>query len=145
MRKVNKIIVHCSASDLKKDDSLGAIKHLHTFPKSEKINWGKYKTRGRAWSDVGYHYFIDKCGRIAVGRPLKRIGAHCRGHNKDSVGICVSGENLFNNEQFRALRELIDILCKAFGLRRDDVYPHNYFDKSKTCPNFEINHSLVKM
>lgn len=45
----------------------------------------------RGFRDVGYHYMIDGQGELHKGRKDSEVGAHCRGKNKDSIGICVFG------------------------------------------------------
>lgn len=138
MRLIKKIITHCSASDNPEQDSLEAIRHLHTANKKTKIKWGKYDTFGRNWKEVGYHYIILKSGERKIGRPLEIKGAHCKGQNHDSVAICLSGEYDFTKEQFLEYKKLKEELKIKFGLNESDDYPHNHFDKNKTCPNFNI-------
>ena len=38
---------------------------------------------------IGYHYIINSA--IEFGRPLYRIGASARGHNKYALAICYVG------------------------------------------------------
>ena len=73
MREINKIILHCSATPEDRDVKAETIKKWHT---------------DKGWSDVGYHYIIELDGRLKTGRPIERIGAHCKGHNNDSLGVC---------------------------------------------------------
>lgn len=129
MRAINKIIVHCSDSDYAHHDNVFAIRHWHI--------------KERGWSDIGYHYIITKNGKIHVGRPIHKKGAHCRRHNPDSIGICLTGKNTFSNEQFKALRELCEDLVCAFGVDMASVYGHKDFDDSKTCPNFNIKDVFI--
>ena len=39
----------------------------------------------------GYHYVIKRDGQIELGRPIEKIGAHVKGYNKSSIGICYCG------------------------------------------------------
>lgn len=49
------------------------------------------------WSGgFGYHLFIAKDGTVYEGRPLNIRGAHCKGYNDVSIGICFEGD--FENE-----------------------------------------------
>lgn len=122
MRKITKIIVHCSDSDIASHDDISVIDSWH---------------RQRGWEGVGYHYFIKGDGVLQYGRPVGDIGAHVAGHNSDSIGICFHGKNKFHPAQFGTLRTLLSSLKVALGV--DKVFPHNYFDKSKTCPNFDLH------
>lgn len=126
MRKINLIIVHCSDSDNPKHDNIETIEEWHKL---------------RGFAKVGYHYFINKGGTIQVGRDEGEIGAHCKGHNKSSIGICLSGKDKdkFTPEQFHALRILCEDICKRHKLKKIDIVGHCDLDKNgKTCPNFNI-------
>lgn len=49
------------------------------------------------WAGIGYHFYVRKNGEIYEGRPETKVGAHCRGSNKASVGVCFEGN--FENEE----------------------------------------------
>ena len=123
MRKIDTIIIHCAAT--KGDVSAATIRKWH---------------KERGWKDIGYHYVIRTNGTIEVGRPLEQAGAHTRGHNKNSIGICLAGgydgTPSYTKEQWRSLGVLIE------GLRAEFDYPaicgHNDFTTAKTCPNFDV-------
>lgn len=123
MRKITKIIIHCSDSDILVHDSIEVIKHWHMQ---------------RDFNDVGYHYFIKKNGEIQKGRELKKVGAHTKGHNDDSIGICLSGRHEFTQEQFDSLRRICELLIENHCLVIENIFGHSHFDKSKTCPNFDV-------
>lgn len=139
MRKINKIIIHCSASD---------------FGNAQRIREWHLE---RGWSDIGYHYVInngkvfkdDKInqrvqdGFIEKGREDSTVGAHTQGQNSNSIGICLIGNKDFTKEQFCSLNTLLDSLLKAYNLTKNDVYGHYNFS-SKTCPNFNVQ-EFMKM
>lgn len=122
MRLINKIIIHCSDSDVKDHDDISVIDQWH---------------KQRGWNGVGYHYFIQNDGNIQKGRNLDQVGAHCEGHNSDSIGICLSGKHNFTRNQFYSLAFLIKKLQKEYDIK--EIEGHNYYDKSKTCPNFDVD------
>lgn len=139
MRKINKIIIHCSASE---------------FGNAQRIReWHLEK----GWSDIGYHYVInngkvfkdDKInqivqdGFIEKGRDDSIVGAHTQGQNSNSIGICLIGNKDFTKEQFNSLNTLLDSLLKAYNLTKNDVYGHYNFS-SKTCPNFDVQEFMKK-
>jgi len=76
MRKINYIIIHCSATKAGRD-----------FHASDIDRW--HKERG--WDGIGYHQVVDLDGTVEPGRPESKAGAHCKGHNADSIGICYIG------------------------------------------------------
>ena len=47
--------------------------------------------RHRGFTDMGYHFYITRDGEIHRGRPLEKVGAHCKNHNRHSIGICYEG------------------------------------------------------
>jgi N-acetylmuramoyl-L-alanine amidase len=46
----------------------------------------------RGFLAIGYHFVISPTGRIFRGRPVDRMGAHVKGHNRGTVGICLMGD-----------------------------------------------------
>lgn len=106
MRKINKIIVHCSAT-----------KEGLNFTVTDIDRWHK----ARGFRKIGYHYVIYLDGSIHKGREISEIGAHVTGHNSDSIGICFIGgldqngnpKDTRTPEQKTALAALISGL-KAF-------------------------------
>lgn len=90
----------------------------------------------QGWKDVGYHFFIRSNGVIQRGRPVEMIGAHCRGHNIDSIGICLNGLTDFNMEQFTSLKQLLRTLKPKFP--NATIHGHCEFS-DKTCPVFDYD------
>lgn len=131
MRGINRIIVHCSYTPPSMDIDSETIKGWHV--------------NENGWSDIGYHYVITRQGKIERGRPIERAGAHVRGHNEDSIGICLVGgmaedktaaDSNFTRWQWLALASLIDSLEEEHG--RLECYGHRDFDSGKECPCFDM-------
>ncbi|MCK4846073.1 MAG: N-acetylmuramoyl-L-alanine amidase [Deltaproteobacteria bacterium] len=133
MRKIDKIILHCSDSDFGDKDLID----------------GWHSARG--WDGIGYHYVIlnghpsdapyrrSEDGVIEIGRDVDEIGAHCYGENKDSIGISLVGRNHFTPLQlFVALPLLLSALLKEHGLGVKDIFGHGEFNSKKTCPNMDM-------
>jgi N-acetylmuramoyl-L-alanine amidase len=118
MRKINEIILHCS------DSEIGDVDMIREWHKD------------RGWSDIGYHYVILPDGTVEQGRDICKIGAHCKGHNASSIGICMIGVSHFKEEQFLSLINLIQDLIKTYDIK--SIVGHNFYDKKKTCPNFNV-------
>ena len=72
MRAIRKIIVHHTGVD-------ASLEQL------------RRSVQRRGYSDIPYHYVITADGTVHATRPLERMGAHCRGHNADSVGVALMG------------------------------------------------------
>ena len=77
MRKINRIILHCTATPEGKHFDVDTIRRWHV--------------KDRGWKDIGYHYVIELDGQIQAGRPVELLGAHCLGQNKFSIGVCYVG------------------------------------------------------
>lgn len=105
----------------------------------------RWHVDGNGWSDIGYHYVIDRGGAIGTGRPLERVGAHVKGRNKQSIGIALVGghggsetdkfEDHYTDAQEAALRGLIGELKSRFGDLA--VTGHNQY-AAKACPCFYV-------
>ena len=138
MRAINEFIIHCSAT---------RPGWMHGSKTSEKVaeirRWHKAKTP--PWRDIGYHHLIDRDGTVAHGRPVEQSGAHVRGRNKNSIGICLIGgrgaaatdsfDEHFTPEQADALDRLLDSLKGRFGPVK--VSGHNQY-ANKGCPGFNV-------
>lgn len=138
MRTINKIIWHCSASDLPDQCSYEAIEELHVSSKDKEFQWGKYKTTGKEFTYIGYQYLVSKEASIIKGRDEKIPGAHCYGHNSHSIGICLMGDELFPGRQVEAAILLTHGLMRKYGISKENVVGH-YELANKTCPNLDMD------
>lgn len=76
MRRITEIIIHCSATPEGKDFTVEDIRRWHL---------------ARHFADIGYHYVVYRNGSVHKGRAENIAGAHCLGHNANSIGICYIG------------------------------------------------------
>lgn len=131
MRKINEIILHCSATPEGRDIKAKDIRKWHV--------------ENNHWSDIGYNYIIDLDGTIENGRPIDKIPAHCTGHNKNSIGICYiggldkngKGKDTRTQAQKDALLDLVFLLLQDYHLTIKDVHTHSEY-ATKQCPCFSI-------
>lgn len=127
MRQITEIIIHCADTPAGRDDRADDIRRWH-------------KTE-RGWSDIGYHYVIDIDGTIEAGRDIEKAGAHCAGHNANSIGICYVGGKLFNkpaDTRTDAQKASLLLLLKYLRQRypKAKIYGHRDFAQ-KACPCFD--------
>lgn len=128
MREITKVIVHCAATPEGRDVATEEIKRWHT--------------EERGWSDIGYHWVIELDGSTNEGRSEDINGAHCRGHNSDSIGICYVGgsdsEGNPKDTRTEGQRDALVALIKEILDRYPDaeVFGHRDFSK-KACPSFD--------
>ena len=76
MRFINLIVVHCSATRCDRCYTEHDLTTDHLR---------------RGFSGAGYHFYIRKNGDIKSLRPLSLPGAHVRGWNAGSIGVCYEG------------------------------------------------------
>ena len=127
MRKIDLIIIHCSATAEGKSFTVADIDRWH---------------RQRGFAQIGYHYVIYLDGTIHKGRPMELVGAHCQGHNSHSIGICYIGGLAADNktpkdtrtpEQKAALLKLLKELKSESPAAK--IHGHRDF-AAKACPSF---------
>ena len=128
MRNINKIIIHCSATPEGKNFTVKQIDACH---------------RQRGFNGIGYHFVIYLDGSIHVGRALAKAGAHCKGYNAHSIGVCYIGgvatdgktpKDTRTDAQKASLVKLITELRQQFP--NASVHGHREF-ANKACPCFD--------
>ena len=142
MRKINLIVIHCSATRADRSLTPDDLEMQH---------------RRRGFNGTGYHYYIRKDGTTLLTRPIERIGAHAKGFNASSIGICYEGgldcrgrpADTRTPEQRASLRLLVNQLkqrfpsCRVCGHRDlspdlngdGEIEPEEWI---KACPCFEV-------
>lgn len=133
MRQINRIILHCSASQAGVDLRASDILRYHTNPVSEG---------GRGWKNPGYHYVVELSGAIRSILPEARIANGVRGHNATAIHVCYVG-GLRNGKPANTLtprqRQSIVTLLKDLHSRYPEatLHGHNEF-ANKACPCFRV-------
>ncbi len=130
MRKITEIIVHCT------DTTANPMIHVEDVDRWHKV---------RGFACIGYHYLITVDGNIEIGRSIELMGAHCLGHNANSIGICyvggAGGDGMHvdtrTEAQKKSMRVLIDFLRGVYG--NIPVHGHRYYNKIKDCPCFDAD------
>lgn len=99
---------------------------------------------------IGYHYFIDKSGKVTQGRSDNDEGAHTVKYNTKSLGICLAGNfdlTLPTQAQVDALTSLLKQKMAAYNIPVEKILPHRHF-ANKTCYGKKLSdtwaQSLVK-
>ena len=133
-RDIKLIVIHCADTYSRMDIGAKEIKEWHT-------------STPRYWSDIGYHFVIRRDGTLEIGRPLNRNGAHCKGYNKSSIGICYAGGKGDNNkpkdnrtnEQKKTLSALVISLQAEYP--NVEVKGHNELS-NKNCPSYDVQKDM---
>ena len=138
MRKIKKIIVHCSAT---RTDWMA-----QNSPSEQLQEIRRWHVDVNGWSDIGYHAYISRTGDVLQARPIEIQGAHTKGHNADSIGVCLAGGfgsssedravDHYTPEQLAALWQFIKDARNMYG-SNISVHGHNEY-ANKACPGFPV-------
>ena len=123
-RTIKRIIIHHSASPV--STTVEDIDRWH---------------KERGWRGIGYHYVCLEDGSIAEGRHINKRGAHTRGHNTDSIGICITGnfqDYHCPKPRFDKLMAFVGEQIKKYKLSWKDVFYHKQFADTACCGHFLI-------
>jgi len=133
MRTINKIIVHCSATQEGKDLDAAEINKWHLK---------------RGWDGIGYHYVVLLDGVIEYGRSIYKQGAHVKGENEGFIGICYiggveskrgsNGKWIAKDTRTPEQKESLLLLLKTLKKMHPEatIHGHNEF-AAKSCPCFD--------
>ena len=114
------LVVHCSDTD---EMDIEGIHNMHL---------------GFGWEGVGYHKVICRDGTVRNGRPEFWQGAHVKGRNESSLGVCLIGRNSFNDAQFKSLITILSDWKSRYSSAQI-VGHRDIQDTDKTCPNFDVS------
>jgi hypothetical protein len=131
-RTIKEIIVHCAATTPDMDIGRDEIDRWHS----------RRGFKSDSGVPCGYHRIIRRDGSVEWGRPFKEIGAHCKGRNIYSIGICMVGglndegdpDCNFTFRQYEALEDEIRWCRELYG----DIPVHGHREYAdKACPTFD--------
>ena len=143
MRHIDTIIIHCSAT------RPGWM--LHSSFEEQVAEIKRWHVEDEGYDDIGYHFIISRRGEVAKGRDVSVQGAHVKGHNKYSIGICLLGGHgssaddeyfdHFTTEQAFAKEKLIKQLKEEYPTIIN-VAGHNEY-ANRACPGFRVSEGAV--
>lgn len=129
MRKIEKIILHCTATPEGREVTVADVTAWH---------------KERGFRTIGYHYLVYLDGTVVRGRREEEIGAHCLGQNAGSIGVCYVGglDSRGNPKDTRTAAQRVALRNLVEGLQRRyphaTLHGHNEF-AAKACPCFKIS------
>lgn len=106
---------------------LRSIQSAHTNRKS---------TSGEKWADIGYHYIIDRAGRVWEGRPIAYQGAHVQDRNENNIGVMCLGnfaKQSPSKAQTDRLDQFVAQLMRTHGIALRNVRTHQEWNPTE-CP-----------
>lgn len=122
IRSVQRVFLHCSASDNPTHDNVATMTAWH---------------KARGFNTIGYHFFISKDGKVHIGRNIESTPAAQAGNNLATIAICLHGlkKELFTQAQFNSLKQLVSEINKAYSGK---VTFHGHREvAAKSCPVFD--------
>ena len=130
-RLITMLVIHCTATRCNRRYSLLQLYHDHV-----EVNH---------WRFIGYHFYILRDGKVEVTRPLARMGAHAKGYNAHSIGICYEGgldemghpTDTRTPEQKEAMARLIVQLKQQFPTIHTVLGHCDLPGVQKACPCFD--------
>ena len=138
MRKIDLIVIHCSASRADRDFTETDLEVCH---------------RRRGFNGIGYHFYITRDGELYHCRPISEPGAHARGIHRHSIGICYEGgldENGYpadtrTQAQRFTLLDLLTILRHQYP--KAQILGHYQLSASihKACPCFDCRKEYAEI
>jgi len=137
MGRVTRITLHHTASKRLPGTTQSSNAHLMRTLQADHQD-------GRGWADLGYHYVIDRQGRVWQGRNIRWQGAHAGNGpaNRNNVGIALVGD--FDRyapspSQRRSLKHLVRWLSARYDVSPTRIAGHRHVLKAFTgggtaCP-----------
>ena len=130
--KIIKLVVHHSASSRVKTT------------KKDIEEW--HKKRG--FNGIGYHKVIEGSGNVVDGRSESTQGAHAKGANQGSLGVCVVGnfeKETPTEKQVASLANVLTKWCQDYGLDEKKIFGHYNVPNGTTktaCPGEQLKFKL---
>jgi hypothetical protein len=126
--KISAIVVHHSGVNPKKDTLEYSKVHIKAI--------ARYHIMHNDWPGIGYHYVIDKQGRIFLTNQPSTVSYHCHNHNTHTLGFCLLGayhkEEDPPQDQLISLAWLIQNYHAAIPMI-NVVMPHKMYNQT-ACP-----------
>ena len=129
MRYINRITIHHEGwTPVYFTDTGSTMARLDSIRRS-------HLERMRA-GDIGYHYVIDRAGRVWQGRDVRYQGAHVSKQNENNLGIMVLGnfnKQKMSSQQTSTLQNLLQISMRSYRVRTNRIFTHREIGAT-TCP-----------
>jgi len=145
MGKAYRITIHHTAEPMTSTGYRNSIAEVRGLQKTHQQDQG--------WADVGYHFLIDRSGRVFEGRDLTIQGAHAGNStlNRGNIGICLLGNfhpqpdrgsqymlpQTPSQDQYASLAQLVDSLRTDFKMSKRQVWAHQDL-KDTACPGVAL-------
>ena len=114
-----------------------------------RIEMAYKKRRAMGWGDIGYHYMVDRGGRVWEGREIKWQGAHVKNANEGNIGVCCLGnfnEQSPSDAQLQECERIVSCLMAKYRIPVSRVKTHQEWASAHTaCPGRSLQREMVLM
>ncbi len=117
MRSINLIVIHCAATPNGKPFTAADIDAWH-YERGFRRTLAFRERQEMNLQSIGYHWVVYTNGAVANGRHLDEVGAHAKGHNASSIGICLIGTDKFSAAQWASLRNNLCATARTLATAR---------------------------
>ena len=135
LNKITELIIHCADTPNGKWYTAEQIDDWHK-QRGFKRNPALIGFNEPQLKHIGYHFVINTLGAVRIGRGLEETGAHTRGHNSVSIGVCLIGKDQYSAEQWLSLKQFVQAMQNRFPALA--VKGHAQINPHKTCPGFDV-------
>jgi len=124
-------------------DGIGAFyEHDERASRERLESIRRFHRDDRGWGDIGYHYVIDRQGRIWEGRSVAYQGAHVGNHNEHNVGVMLMGhfeQQSPSERQLAAMQDHVSWLMRRYNVPIGRVFTHREWETARTiCPGHSL-------
>lgn len=119
-----------------------------TAARIEHVRVAHRNAKGGGYADIGYHYIIDREGRVWEGRNLRYQGAHVKNHNEGNIGIMCLGnfeEQSPTQRQLAGLSRQVRAVMAKHSIPIKRVRTHQEWSDAQTlCPGKSLQAWVLK-
>lgn len=114
---------------------------------AERVERIRASHTNRGWADIGYHYIIDRGGRVWEGRPVRYQGAHVGGHNEHNIGVmCLGNFDIQSpsEAQVDSLQKVVRLLRRRHNVPENEIHTHRELGPT-ACPGRNLQPRITAM
>lgn len=134
---IHKITIHHDGLPMPADDD--------SKSRLEMIRYSHVNRNG--WADIGYHFIVDRAGKVWEGRPINFQGAHVKNNNEHNIGVLCLGNFEIqqpSSSQLNGLAAQIAYLRRQYRLSINQIYTHQEINPTK-CPGRYLQPRVASM
>lgn len=115
-----------------------------------RLEWIRNGHRGKGWSDIGYHYIVDRAGVVWQGRDVtKWQGAHVKNRNENNIGVMCMGNFMLQRPsaaQVAGLNQTVAQLQRVYRISTANVKTHKEWEGAQTlCPGTNLQSKVLAL